>query len=219
MTAQRFTRNLPEQFMTDNFAYTLDVFDPHFSEIATYKGKSLAGVKTMGLGAFVYIGLEYFYDEQASTQLLINTLRWKQAKKSNVELLEAVESSIFPPVSMMRSSHLLYSPSILPKGSAEPASYDFDFLPKDNDRPSMRVYPNPFINYTIADIELRKTTNVTIRVFNNLGQTIVTPVRNEVLDPGKYKYKLTNLPEGIYFIEYNCDGEITIKEAIKIIRP
>ncbi len=61
-------------------------------------------------------------------------------------------------------------------------------------------YPNPFNPSTTIAFELKTSENVTLNIYNILGQKIAT-VLNERLNPGSYKatFDATKFPTGIYF--------------------
>ncbi len=60
-------------------------------------------------------------------------------------------------------------------------------------------YPNPFNPSTTIRYELPKSANVTVKIFNTLGQEIAVLV-NERKDAGSYQVRWNaNVPSGIYF--------------------
>ncbi len=69
-------------------------------------------------------------------------------------------------------------------------------------------YPNPFNPATVIEFEVPAAANVTLRVFNAIGQHIATLV-DEQLAPNRYKvdFNATSLPSGLYF--YQLDSGAT----------
>jgi aminopeptidase N len=66
-------------------------------------------------------------------------------------------------------------------------------------------YPNPFNPSTRISFDLPKRAFVTIKIYNALGQLVLTPV-NEDRVAGKHiiEFSAINLPSGIYFYEINA---------------
>jgi len=60
-------------------------------------------------------------------------------------------------------------------------------------------YPNPFNPETIIKFDLPKSGNVSLKIFNLLGEEVATLVNGQ-LEAGSYKYNFNakNLPSGIY---------------------
>lgn len=66
----------------------------------------------------------------------------------------------------------------------------------------LQNYPNPFKSETTIDYLVSVRSSVKLKVFDNLGRTIVTLVDNE-LQPGDYQvvFSATGLPDGIYYYQ------------------
>jgi len=79
------------------------------------------------------------------------------------------------------------------------------------------AYPNPFNPTTNINYILPKNTNVKLRVYNILGENVITLV-NEFQSKGKYNIKLdgTNLSSGIYFYVLEANDFIQTKKAMLI---
>jgi hypothetical protein len=67
-------------------------------------------------------------------------------------------------------------------------------------------YPNPFNPETIIKFDLPESGNVSLKIFNLLGEEIITLV-NEQLEAGSYHYNFNakNLPSGIYLYKLTTD--------------
>jgi predicted outer membrane repeat protein len=65
---------------------------------------------------------------------------------------------------------------------------------------AVRSYPNPFTSSTIIEYELEEAGLVTLQIYNNIGQEVVTLV-NEQQPVGTHQvqWNATGLPEGIYY--------------------
>jgi len=71
------------------------------------------------------------------------------------------------------------------------------------------VYPNPTNN----DVFINSSTNIiNLEVFNNIGQMVSS---KENVNATKTKIELTNLPEGIYFIQLHTASGVITKKLIK----
>jgi len=79
----------------------------------------------------------------------------------------------------------------------------------------MQNYPNPFNNSTVISYSLSKTSFVTIKIFDALGNEIATLV-NDVKSSGLFKlnWNADNLPSGFYFYQLIADNLITTKKMI-----
>ena len=75
-------------------------------------------------------------------------------------------------------------------------------------------YPNPFNPSTTISYSLPKTTNVSLRIFNTLGQEVVVLV-NEQRSPGYYQVQWNaNVPSGIYFYHLQAGEFVDTKKMI-----
>ncbi|MCP5064760.1 MAG: T9SS type A sorting domain-containing protein, partial [Ignavibacteriae bacterium] len=81
-------------------------------------------------------------------------------------------------------------------------------------------YPNPFnptttIEYSVPNVESSKGFSIQLKVFNILGQEIVTLV-NGIRLPGKHtiKFDSSNLTSGIYFYQLTSGSFSETKKMI-----
>jgi len=76
-------------------------------------------------------------------------------------------------------------------------------------------YPNPFNPSTVIEYDLPKSSNVTLKVFNLLGQKIKTLV-NKFQRAGEYSVEFNgaNLSSGIYFYELKTKNYMSIKKLV-----
>ena len=77
-------------------------------------------------------------------------------------------------------------------------------------------YPNPFNPSTKIQYALPVASNVTLKVFNILGQEVMTLVKNELRNSGLHKvtFDARSLPSGIYIYRLQSDGFIDAKKMI-----
>ena len=77
--------------------------------------------------------------------------------------------------------------------------------------------PNPFSNSTFISYSLLKNSNVSLEVYNSVGQKI-TSLANGSYGAGNYKFEFNpydlNLNSGIYFLRFNSDDKT---ETLKLI--
>jgi hypothetical protein len=76
-------------------------------------------------------------------------------------------------------------------------------------------YPNPFNPSTTIKFSLPEATNVTVRIYNTLGQKVDELV-NTNLEAGWYNYQWNakNIATGIYIYELRTDKFISVKKMI-----
>jgi len=76
-------------------------------------------------------------------------------------------------------------------------------------------YPNPFNPATTIRFSIPEETFVTLKVFNTLGEEIITLI-NENIVAGNYeaKFDATGLPSGIYFYRLQVGGFIDTKKMM-----
>jgi hypothetical protein len=79
-------------------------------------------------------------------------------------------------------------------------------------------YPNPFNSETIIPFAVSQRAQVTLEIFNVLGQRI-SVLMNRVLDAGEYRvsWSAGSLPSGIYFCKMEA-GEETFRQKIVLLK-
>ncbi|HED08379.1 MAG TPA: T9SS type A sorting domain-containing protein, partial [Ignavibacteria bacterium] len=80
-------------------------------------------------------------------------------------------------------------------------------------------YPNPFNPSTIIEYQLPVKGNVTLTIYNTLGQVVKTLINNQVVEAGSYKtrWNATNLASGIYFYSLRVEGAKSFLKTKKMI--
>lgn len=81
----------------------------------------------------------------------------------------------------------------------------------------LQNYPNPFNPFTVVAYALAQRSNVTLTVFNALGQEVATLV-HEVQDAGKHEIRFTadRLASGIYFYRLRTGENVAARKLVLI---
>jgi len=76
-------------------------------------------------------------------------------------------------------------------------------------------YPNPFNPNTTIKFSLKEATNVTLTIYNALGQKI-TELVNTKLEAGRYSYQwgANNVATGMYIYELKTEKFVSVKKMI-----
>jgi len=76
-------------------------------------------------------------------------------------------------------------------------------------------YPNPFNPSTTINFSLPKTTDVTLTIYNTLGEKITELVRSR-LEAGKYSFEWNaqNIVSGIYIYELKTNNVLLTKKMV-----
>lgn len=84
-----------------------------------------------------------------------------------------------------------------------------------NDFNLSQNYPNPFNPSTNIDYSIKSSTNVRLKVYNMLGEEVVTLV-NEIQNAGHYsiEFKSNGLPSGVYFYSLQAEGKVLTKKML-----
>jgi len=72
------------------------------------------------------------------------------------------------------------------------------------------VYPNPFSSDVTVSVNLMQSEKITVRVFNTLGEEIISPVMSNGV-PGKNQISVdlpADLAEGIYLMQIECGDRV-----------
>ena len=82
----------------------------------------------------------------------------------------------------------------------------------------VNVYPNPSTDFTNVDLYLANNENITIKLYNSLGQIVKTDNKG-LMSSGNHNIKinLDNLVEGLYFIELQIGNSIEL-QPINIVK-
>jgi flagellar hook assembly protein FlgD len=76
-------------------------------------------------------------------------------------------------------------------------------------------YPNPFNPSTVIKFSVPEATNVTLTIYNTLGQK-VTELVNTKLEAGNYSYQWDagNVATGMYIYELRTNKFVSVKKMI-----
>ena len=88
-------------------------------------------------------------------------------------------------------------------------------LPQDYDL--IQNYPNPFNPTTTIEYKLANTTQVTLSVFNTLGQQVAVLV-NKVQQAGHYNmvWNASDMPSGVYFYKLEAGNHVMTRKMMLI---
>jgi len=187
----------------DNFAYPLDISDPAFVTLADVGGYPVVGYKPLGIGKIIYIGVEYYFDEAPSSQMLINALALFSKDRSHEQEVSAsgtgFNSDFFKPGgSLKRSEEMLYTGSGVKMEQIE-----------------LKVYPNPYVSKANLDIELTKPTPVMVEMTDELGRLVSLILPKKTVGPWLCRFDLPNVAPGIYFLKIQLDGKTFVRKIVK----
>ena len=153
----------------------------------------------MGKGNVVYLGFEYYFDEKESTHVLLNSIRWAvQGKTVVAEKGVEVESTTAPLV-IKRSEEILYA------GTGG----------QQNDLFDLKIYPNPYVSKATLDIELKKSTTLSVEMVDEAGRLAALLLPRKNLSPGFYRLELPNVAPGVYFVQCKTNEGTTIRRVFK----
>jgi hypothetical protein len=199
-TAHPIFQDVPSDFSLTNFAYPLDVSDPGFVTLADVGGYPVIGFKSMGAGKVIYIGVEYYYDEEASSKLLTNAITWA-SNESGSELSSSNNGQGFDSgrlYNVKRSEEFLYA------GSGSKA-----------ENVELKIYPNPYFSKATLDIELNKPTPIMIEMTDELGRNVALILPMKSVGPGLCRFELPNISAGIYFLQIQIGEKKYVRKVVK----
>lgn len=194
----------PADFLLSNYVYPLDVSDPAFVMLADVRGYPALGFKPLGKGKVVYIGLEYYYDDAISTQILENTLRWLSPAQPPAAALPLISGNggDWSARSVRRSQENLYAGS----GKAPAKAQAVD----------LKIYPNPYVEKATLDIELEKPAPVSIEMTDEAGVSVTVLLPYRHLNAGLYRLELPNVAPGVYFVKCQIGGQSLVRKVVKM---
>lgn len=188
------------EFTLKNYAYPLDISDPAFVTLADIKGYPVLGYKPLGSGKVVYLGLEYYYDEAESNQILANALRW--AARPRTQVLTGGNEG-WANRRTKRTEVILYA------GSGAFKADVFD----------LKIYPNPYMVKATLDIDLKKPTAVAVNMTDETGRIISVLLPRKNLSTGLFRIELPNVAPGVYFLQCRMGDKTVVKKIVKAAAP
>jgi len=202
----------PSDFSLANYVYPLDISDANFITLADIRGYPAIGFKQIGSGKVVYLGMEYYYDEVVSSQILENTVRWLTPLSAGAVAETSLASAAQQPAentswqtrSARRTEERLFAGSVGTAPAANSPTFD------------MKVYPNPYLEKATLDINLEKSAPVTIEMTDETGGRVAVLLPYRVLSPGFYRVEVPNVAPGIYFVKCQAGNQTTVKKVVKV---
>lgn len=193
----------PADFSLANYVYPLDISDPYFVTLAEVRGYPVLGYKPFGAGKVVYIGLEYYYDEAVSTNILENTLRWLAPADALAGNLAAVSDNRgeWTNRSVQRREEMLFAGT--GKAAATPADVD------------LKIYPNPYFEKATIDLSLDKSDPVAVEMTDETGVTTAVLLPYRQLNAGFYRLELPNVNPGVYFVKCQIGNQTIVRKVVK----
>ena len=114
---------------------------------------------------------------------------------------------------LFRSPFLLSDPTVSVR-DFQSQSIAQDFILEQN-------FPNPFNPTTVIRFQLKVKSDVTLKVYNILGNEVATLLNNKFIEQGKHEieFDASDLPSGIYFyrISVTQQGLLRYSETKKLL--
>jgi hypothetical protein len=85
----------------------------------------------------------------------------------------------------------------------------------------LQNYPNPFNPTTAISFQLSAISEVTLKVYNVLGQEVAVLIDNERMESGEYEvqFDASGLPSGVYFYRLNVNnGEFVQTKKLLLMK-
>jgi hypothetical protein len=181
-----------------NFAYPLDISDSGFVTLADVGGYPVIGFKPSGFGKIIYIGVEYYFDEAASSRMLINAISWSSKDRGVDNISGSVHAAeLFKSGNVKRSEEMLFAGSGL------------------KDQVDLKIYPNPYVSKATLDIELSKSTQVMVEMKDELGRNVALILPKKTVGPGLCRFDLPNIAPGIYFVQVQLGEKTYVRKVVK----
>lgn len=89
-------------------------------------------------------------------------------------------------------------------------------IKENNESFGFNVFPNPFNSTTSIKLKLYKDTELSMEIFNAIGQKIKTITDNKTYLEGEYEYPIDYLAKGVYFIKINYSEKCYIYKLISL---
>jgi flagellar hook assembly protein FlgD len=81
----------------------------------------------------------------------------------------------------------------------------------------LRNFPNPFQSATTISFDLVKPENVTLTIYDSLGQLVATLVNRQLTNgPHHYQWNAGQYPPGIYSCRLQADDQLYINRMVLI---
>ncbi len=81
---------------------------------------------------------------------------------------------------------------------------------------AISVYPNPFSKFATIEYSIASSKNVSVEVFNLVGEKIQQFAYGEMQTAGKHAYVFNEETPGVYFVKLTVDGESKIVKLVHV---
>ena len=81
---------------------------------------------------------------------------------------------------------------------------------------SFDIYPNPVTQNALITYQLNASENVSINIYNVVGQEIQQVIKNELQSPGTHSYNTIITTPGVYFIKLTAGRISVTKKVVKL---
>lgn len=199
-------RDTPEDFVPINYVYPLDISDQAYVSLASVRGYSTIGYKPLGAGKVLYVGIEYYYDEPVTSQILANSVCWLcpasacsfSAPEEMGQLCENETniSTVARPV--RRVEEQLYAGTGALANAVE-----------------IKIYPNPYLEKAFVEFALDKATPAAIEMTSESGTRVAVLLPYRSLNAGQYRVELPNVSPGVYFVKCQLGGQTVTRRVVK----
>jgi hypothetical protein len=174
-----------------NYTYPLEINDAGFVVLAETQGMPVIGYKELGEGKIVYLGFEYYEDEDSPSQILGNIFEWSLTPTPN-------------PTNIGET----------PRTAAIKRNEEFLFSGAER-KVDLKIYPNPYVEKAALEFELEKNNQVSVEMADELGTSTILLLPQRNLTPGNYRIELPDLAPGIYFVKCKIGGQIEVRKVVK----
>jgi len=78
--------------------------------------------------------------------------------------------------------------------------------------------PNPFSDFLSLEFNVIAPSNISISIYDLMGQQIKSVINNQSFDEGKFRQEIdmSLLPVGHYVFQININGELQYLQGIKV---
>lgn len=78
------------------------------------------------------------------------------------------------------------------------------------------VYPNPYTSGTSINYNLKNASQVSVEVFNIIGEKVQSFCLNQQQDAGRHSYVFEGKSEGVYMVKLSVNGKTSIQKIVKM---
>ncbi|MBU4485395.1 MAG: T9SS type A sorting domain-containing protein, partial [Candidatus Delongbacteria bacterium] len=238
-TTHFITDGLPASIPAQDATSLYTITDSSSDELVTMYGNTAIAAKEMGRGHVVLLGYDYYdYDDNAA-KLISNAIQWA-GSFSEIDP-DITSGTIYAGSSQgvlitvqtidMNAGEYNYNINITSNDPVNPEivvqlkvaiitsiSDDWpDLLPKQYKL--KQNYPNPFNPLTTIVYGLPEQAEVTIEIYNMLGQKVETLINGDLKQAGYHKveWNTQQLSGGIYFYRINAIGNKKFSSVKKMV--